>query len=370
MDEPTETTIPLYNLTPTPSASQTPSTEGSSSTATSTVSSLASLATLAFPQPTSTSIASPTNALNGSGPAPDLNTFADKTTSAVMAGAVIGGCLLGGLAISFSWWLWKRALPERKIVIPTIRKRVIDARRLKVVWSSATNQMQTSSTQTDLWDEVRDSFSDPENPFRDSLAPSTVSESLIGDDTTSDGGYRETAEVRTERLDRLFRRTHSPAPLEHSPAPLERYGFNGHSFGAIRNSYPMDWLSSPRSSAMVPLPPILKRTSIPAPLSTGRDLPNSPRSAQVKPSTEDFSLGRPLNSPLRGLLQSPLQSPRKQSGTVSGQGTRADLPSTIGSGTRKEVRFGGEQIREFGRTPYASTVNSAVEEAQDRILPV
>ncbi|MCJ1437243.1 hypothetical protein MMC27_006629 [Xylographa pallens] len=375
MDEPTETIIPLYKSTPTPSASLTSSTGGSPSTATSTVSiapssipstsvaSLTSLPSLAFPQPTSTTIASPTSALNGSGSTTDLDTLAEHTTSAVMTGAVIGGCLLGGLAVSLFWWLWKRALPKRKHVIPTIRKRVIAARRLKAVWSSATNQMQTNSTQTDLWDEVRDSFSDPENPFRDSLAPSTVSESLIGDDTASDGGYRETTEVRTERLNRLFRRNHSPAPLEHSPAPLERYGFNGHSFGAIRNSYPMDWLSRPRSATTVPLPPILKRTSIPAPLFTGRDLPSSPPSVQMKSPKQYSSFGRPLNSPLRGLLKSPLESPLKQNDNIHGQGTREDLTSTMVPGTKKEVRFGGEQIKEFGRTPYASTVNSAMEES-------
>ncbi|MCJ1381990.1 hypothetical protein MMC17_005102 [Xylographa soralifera] len=371
----TETIIPLYNLTPTPSTSLTSSIGGPPSTATSTasiaptriastsVSSLKSQPTLTFPQPSSTSTASPVNTSNGSLSAPDSNTFADPTTSAVMAGAVTGGCLLGGLAIAFFWLLWKRMLHKRQKNQPTIRNKLIDARRLKAVWSSASIQTQSRSTQTTLWDEVRDGFSDPENPFRDSLASSTVSDSRIGNDTASEGGYQETTEAQSERLDRLFRRNHSPVPLE-------RHGFNNHSFGAVRNSYPMDWLSGPRSATMMPLPPILKRASVPAPLFTGRDFPGSPPSAQIKPTQQDSSSSKPLKSPLRSLLKSPQKSPLKQSGTMSSTEAREDFSSTMASGTKKEVRFGGEQIKEFGRTPYASTVNSVMEELDDQILTV
>ncbi|MCJ1315958.1 hypothetical protein MMC15_001278 [Xylographa vitiligo] len=375
MDAATDTIIPLYNLTPTPATSLTSSIGDTPSTATSTaaitptsipstsVSNLKSLPTLTFPQPTSTSIAGPTITPNGSVSAPGLNTFANPATPAVMAGAVIGGCLLGGLIIILLWWLWKRTIQKRKRVQPNLRNSHIEARRLRAVWSSATKQMQSASTQTTLRDEVRDGFSELENPFRDSLAPSTVSESQVGDDTASDSGYPETAEVRSERLDCLFRRNHSPALSE-------RHGFNGHSFGAVRKNYPIDWLSSPGSATMMPLPPILKRTSTPAPLFTGRDLPSSPPSAQMKPSKQVSSVGRPFNSPLKSPLKSQLKSPLKQSSAMYSQGTREAITPAMGLGTKKEVRFGGEQIKEFGRTPYASTVNSDMEEFEGHILTV
>ncbi|MCJ1293616.1 hypothetical protein MMC34_005171 [Xylographa carneopallida] len=375
----TETIISLYSLTPDSKTSLTSSIDGNSLRTTSTaavtptnipstsVSSLESQSTLTFPQPTSTSTVFSTDTPNGtiSGADPQgPSTHTDRTTPAIMAGAVIGGCLLGGLAIAFGWFLWKRALLKQKRVKPTIRNKRFDTRRLSAIWSSADAQMQSRSTQTIPWDEGGDSFSDPENPFRDSLAPSTITESQLGDDTASDSGYKETAEVRSERLDRLFRRNHSPTLSD-------RHGFSGHSSSPVRDNYRMDWLSgSPRSATMMPLPPILKRTSIPAPLFSGSDLLGSPPSAQIKPSAQDFSRSRPLSSPRRSSLKSPLKSSRNQSGAVSSQGMQENFTSPMMSGTKKEVRFGGEQIKEFGWTPYASTVNSAMDEFDDQIVTV
>ncbi|MCJ1285410.1 hypothetical protein MMC26_004750 [Xylographa opegraphella] len=361
LHKPTKTTITLYNLTPTLSASPTTASTTPTDLQSAFLSSLISSQTSPWVEPISTIIASPTNASNGSVSAPGLNTSADPKTSAVLTGAIIGGCLLGGLAIALFWFLWKRVLHKQQRPKSTNRNR-LDNRRLKAVWSSATSRVQSSSTQTTLWDDIRDSFRDHEDPFRDSLAPSTVSESPTGDDIASGGGYQETAEVRSERLDRLFRRNHSPV---RSPS----YGFNGKSFGPISKNYPMDWLSRPRSATMVPLPPILKRTSIPEPLSAGRDLPISPSSAQMKPLKQD-SARKLLNSPMRSPQKSPLRSPIKRNDNTSYQDSREELTSAMTSETKKGVRFGGEQIKEFGRTPYASTANSAMEDFDDRNMTV
>ncbi|MCJ1393469.1 hypothetical protein MMC18_006344 [Xylographa bjoerkii] len=375
MDGPTVSIIPLYNLTPTPSAPLISTTGGTPSTSTITASavpinaprtsssSLISSLTLVPAKSIFTSIAGPTNTPNGSVPTPDLGTFADQSTSAVMTGAVIGGCLLGGLAIAFFWLLWKLATRKGEMVHPTIRDRLVSAGMLKAAWSSPMHQVQMDPIRPTSWDEVRDSFSDPANPFRDSLTPSTASGSRISEDIALDGGHQETAELRSERLDRLFRRSHSPAPSE-------RHGINGHSFGAFRNGYSMDLLPSPRSNTLVPLPPILKRASTPTPLFTSREPFSPPPSSQMRLSKNDSTLSRPLKSPLRSPLKSPLKSPHKQSGTMLSQNPSANFLSATTLTTKKEVRFGGTQVKEFGRTPYASTVNSVAEEFKDEDLTI
>ncbi|MCJ1397621.1 hypothetical protein MMC11_000817 [Xylographa trunciseda] len=371
MDGPTKSIIPLYDLTSAPSTPLTYTIVEIPPTATSTASAIPSMTpsasssslnsppTLVSSKSTPTSIAGPINTPNGSSSATDLITFTDQSTSAVMSGAVIGGCLLGGFAIAFLWLLWKCTIRTGEGNHSTFRERLSSARRVTKAWPSLMHQPKVDPIRPTSWDEVRDSFSDLENPFRDSLAPSTVSWSRFSDETASEGGYQETAEVRSERLDRMFRRSHSPVPSE-------RHEINGHSFDAIRDSYSMELLSSPRSATMVPLPPILKRASIPAPLLTGQGLSSPIRSAQRNPSKYDSSLTRPLRSPLK----SPLKSPLTYSGAMPSRHTAENVVSVTTSATKKEVRFGGEQIKEFGRTPYASTVNSAAEEFDNQDLTV
>lgn len=164
--------------------------------------------------------------------------------------------------------------------------------------------------------------------------------SRIGEGRSSEGGYRETPEEKQERSWRLTNRSHSPPPAAQDAIGREK-DKSSFSFGA---GY--DAISSrpwrPKRALKFPLSSILKRPPTPTPSMAG--IPGA------NPSLPGLAT-------VRNLLNSgsePIYKPNSIE-----EEPEAEVKKTK---KRKGVRFGEDQVREFGRTPMGSRAPSVLEQ--------
>lgn len=164
--------------------------------------------------------------------------------------------------------------------------------------------------------------------------------SRIGEGTSSQGGYRETAEEKQERLWRLTNRGHSPPPSSRDALRREN-DERFVSFGAgydTKDSRP--W--RPQPALKSPLSSILKRPPTPTPSMAG--IPGADLSQS--------SFAGVGNSPA-----SKADHPYKPNFIEKDSVLKVKKTKKI-----KGVRFGEDQVREFGRTPMGSRATSVVEQ--------
>ena len=253
---------------------------------------------------------------------PESNIFDGTYSPPVIVGIVIAGGFTSVLFIIIMFLLRKHI----------IRSRQSNAFRANGInWNPWTRDLQRLSMQqlrdshpeSFMWEEYYDRADDSSRVFHYNINSMAVYNPRLSDGLYNEQGYSETVEMRRERLDRLARRNHSPN-------------------GTIRNSI-SSWTgliipgfsivpavaTSLRSIPTMRLPSILKRNST---------------------SNNMHGMTRLVSS--------------KQDNSVRGSAAKAlkvlgwEESDVLVAKAKKEVRFGDTQVKEFGRTPFASATNS------------
>ena len=165
--------------------------------------------------------------------------------------------------------------------------------------------------------------------------------SRIGEGRSSEGGYRETADEKQERLWRLTSRSHSPPPAAQDELGREK-DESSVNFGAGYNTIGSP-LWRPRQALKFPLPSILKRPPTPTP--SMAEIPGA------DPSQQRFVAAQNLPNRDPGPSYKPYFVEKEVEAVVSPTKKK-----------KKGVRFGEDQVREFGRTPMGSRAPSVLEQ--------
>ncbi|KAL9118303.1 MAG: hypothetical protein Q9187_005153 [Circinaria calcarea] len=164
--------------------------------------------------------------------------------------------------------------------------------------------------------------------------------SRIGEGTSSQGGYRETAEEKQERLWRLTNRGHSPPPSSLDALGGEKDGQSvdfGHGYDTI-GSRP--WRS--KAALRFPLSSILKRPPTPTPSMAG--IPGADLSQSSFVGVGNLPDSKAGHTYKPSFIK------------------RDSAPEVKRTKKIKGVRFGEDQVREFGRTPMGSRATSVLEQ--------
>ncbi|MCJ1247919.1 Transcription factor spt8 [Trapelia coarctata] len=256
-------------------------------------------------------------------PTPTSPSPSAAASSPKLIGLVTAGCFIGTLTLTLLFFLYRRCtrrhcshLPRTSISLPL---------------SPTQQPIQPSPSITDTARGVpffHDRPEDFQNPFHESNGSSEHS-SVIG----SEGGYQEPADVRRDRLARLMRRNHSPTPTlrasadgegmsvwvitpqalnfdsknSTSPAKLAPMGKSPSTPRSILKS-PSSY--TPRSILKTPPPPpILKRPSIPPPISTSVGYPTANANLTSSGNGHARTNGKPNPRPsLSARILSPIRA--------------------------------------------------------------
>lgn len=284
------------------------------------------------------------------GPVTSMGASQEGTTndsaSGFTIGVAMGGCVLGGLVLTFLWFCWKHMIRKRSQFTPLSWRVFTGVRGVSTVRSRAIEHAPNHPVGGSPWNTLRRSFEDSSDAGGDSRTSSTDFGSSTGEDASSDGGYQETSEAVQPRSGHLNREYHDLFP----PLKVDKYvDVLGHGLGGI---FMEDMPPSPREILQNPMPSILKKSADTASTFTGFKNSGSLQSAVAGISSN--------NTQTRSL------STMQNSSTVLSGYPSMDVTPRI----RKEVRFGEAQIKEFGRTPFASTVNSVVgeDDGEDELI--
>ena len=183
------------------------------------------------------------------------------------------------------------------------------------------------------WEKYHDGADDNLN-----ITSMTAYKSGLSNGLFDEHGYREIVEMRRERLDRLARRNHSPyGTIRNSISSWKRL-INPGAF-VVPNVPP-----SSRSILKIRLPPILKRNS----------------TSTSPPMNMSIANTHGMNRLVSHAQDDPVRSSAAEAMKVLGWEGSHGLMAMA-----KEVRFGETHVKEFGRTPFASTANSVAEDMKD-----
>ncbi|MCJ1240546.1 hypothetical protein MMC14_008550 [Varicellaria rhodocarpa] len=254
-----------------------------------------------------------------------------KGDSTLLIGMGVAGAIVGLLALATAYYLWRKAM-----------KRSEESSQSYGDGSSKSSSSYSSSSTAmfrpwgdrptaDLtWSEFIDEFQDEYARYDESkISFQGDYPSRIGEGRSSQGGYRETVEEKQERLWRLANRSHSPPPAYVDEKDGRVVSFREES-ETIYSSPQI-----PRPTLKFPLS-ILKRPPTPTPSVSG---------------------ARPVNRPLFNLLPTTIQNVLGESPDPTYTPNFAERPAKTVK-AKKGVRFGVDQIKEFGRTPAASVAGS------------
>ncbi|MCJ1473472.1 hypothetical protein MMC13_002123 [Lambiella insularis] len=260
-------------------------------------------------------------------------------------GVVIGGCFLSALIIIILWLCWNHTVRKQAPFPMVPWNRFSRARGARHVRSRAMHYTSTLPVEGSFWDRSRRSFADSSDADGESRMSSTEFGSSIGEDSGSDRGFQGTLEATYARVGGSNPEDHESLP----PLKVEKFvDIISPSFGAI---FMRDMPPSPQSILKNPVPSILKRPGMTASAPTGLNPSGSPKFSAVGSSSNSTQIRSSFET--------------ENNSTETGERPSLDVIPRI----RKEVRFGEAQIKEFGRTPFASTANSIVgqeEENEDK----
>ena len=263
-----------------------------------------------------------------------------KGPSITMIGMISAGVVFGLVFVLAGFFLWRR----------TARQRELSSQGSSYDSSLGSDETPSSTSikpwklrprGETTWDNFMGEIEGEYARFDESRISSNGDyPSRIGEGRSSEGGYRETAEEKQERLWRLTNRSHSPPPASQDALggekdePPVNFGAGYDTTGG------RPW--RPKPALKFPLSSILKRPPTPTPSMAG--IPGADAS-------------HPSHVAVRNLLDSGPEPNYKPNFTE--KEAEAEVKKTK---KRKGVRFGEDQVREFGRTPLGSRAPSLHEQ--------
>ena len=254
-----------------------------------------------------------------------------KGDSMLLIGMGVAGAMVGLLALATAYYLWRKAMKRSEEMSQSYGDGSSTSSGSYSSSSTAMFQPWDHTPTANLtWSEFIDEFQDEYARYYESKTSSQGDyPSRIGEDRSSQGGYRETIEEKQERLWRLANRSHSPPPAYIDEKDGRVVSFKEES-ETVYNSPQI-----PRPTLKFPLS-ILKRPPTPTPSVSG---------------------ARPVNRPLLNLLSTTIQNVLGESPDPTYTPNFAERPAETVK-AKKGVRFGVDQIKEFGRTPATSVAGS------------
>ncbi|MCJ1480410.1 Mucin-5B [Schaereria dolodes] len=284
---------------------------------------------------------------------PAASSTATGTPTTRIAG-IVAGMTIGVISVAAAYFFYRRASKKRH---RSEKSSVLDPSN---AWSSTSiptaigtesestptigaqkawvNRGGSTNVGEKKWDNLMIEVSSEYNHFEDGGASATDDyESRVGEGKSNAGGYHETPEERQERLWRLRNRTHSPLPPGGGILSSPRTKFaNG---------------SPTYTPKMAPLS-ILKRPPTPTSSLAALAFVNSTPTTGSSPPPYRFT------STVKNLLKPETNKEPSVYKPTFAERKQADIEGTK---RKKGVRFGGEQIREFGRTPVGSRAASLLD---------